>query len=159
MAEVAPATDEGRCAECGKTWPKTEMIRFGEVWICGDCKAAFVQRLQEGVSIGGSQMWRSGKKLVVPKGMTLPDRCVKCNAPTEGPGLVRNLLWHPAWIYLLLFFNLLVYLVVAMVVGKRAKVTIGLCNPHRRKRRNAIIAFWSIFAGSLGLFFVPGSLT
>lgn len=148
--------DEGRCAECGKARPKTEMIRYGEAWICGDCKEGFVQRLQEGVSIGASQIWRSGKKLVARKGMVLPERCVKCNAPTEGPGLVRKLFWHSPLVYLLVFLNLLIYLVVALIVRKKATVTIGLCDHHRRLRRNAIITAWSIFGGSLALFVGAG---
>jgi uncharacterized RDD family membrane protein YckC len=41
--EPAPA-----CAQCGRTAPADEMIRFGDRWVCASCKPAFVQGLKEG---------------------------------------------------------------------------------------------------------------
>lgn len=38
------------CGECGRMLPQQEMVQFGETWICPDCKATYVQRIQEGVA-------------------------------------------------------------------------------------------------------------
>lgn len=37
-----------RCELCGKAVDESEMLRFGEVWVCANCKPAYVQRLHEG---------------------------------------------------------------------------------------------------------------
>jgi uncharacterized RDD family membrane protein YckC len=54
---VAPAlgTQEGDapCAECGRTFPKTEMVQYEGSWICGTCKPVFFQRVREGVHTAG----------------------------------------------------------------------------------------------------------
>ena len=40
---------EDVCAECGKTFDKSEMIRHGEVSVCATCNPAFLQKISEGV--------------------------------------------------------------------------------------------------------------
>ncbi len=37
------------CAECGRKLPGSQMLRFGDVAVCPDCKDAHVQKLKEGV--------------------------------------------------------------------------------------------------------------
>lgn len=86
--------------------------------------------------------WRDGKLLVMRPEANLPDRCIRCNAPAGGFRFKRNLSWHPPGWYLLLFFNLIIYVIVALIVRKRAKVAVGLCARHRKKRANAIILGW-----------------
>jgi hypothetical protein len=79
--------------------------------------------------------WRDGKILVVPVGNALPPRCVKCNAPAE-MDKPRTFAWHhPGW-YLFILLNIIVYAVVAMLVQKKAKLALGLCAAHRRRRSN-----------------------
>lgn len=81
----------------------------------------------------GIDCWREGKELVVPTGAELPHRCVKCNAPAvmDKP---RQFTWHsPGW-YLLLFVAVLVYIIVALIVRKKVKIAIGLCEAHRQRR-------------------------
>ena len=54
--EVAPATalatqeGDAACAECGRTFPKSEMIQYEGSWICPNCKPAFFQRVREGIT-------------------------------------------------------------------------------------------------------------
>jgi len=43
---------EGVCAECGKIFPKDEMIAHGQVYVCASCKPLFVQKLSEGARLG-----------------------------------------------------------------------------------------------------------
>lgn len=83
----------------------------------------------------GHACWRDGKVVVVPAGASLPERCIKCNAPAlmDKP---RSFTWHsPGW-YLLLFVAIIVYVVVAMVVRRKVKLAVGLCDVHRKRRRN-----------------------
>ena len=97
-------------------------------------------------------IWRDGKRLVMWKGATLPDRCVRCNAPANGRRLKRTLYWHHPLVFLVVLAGVLVYVIVALVVRKKAVVTIGLCDRHYQRRLYAILAWWLITlacAGSL----------
>ena len=95
--------------------------------------------------------WRDGNQLITTRQMVLPDRCVKCNASAEGYKLKKTIYWqHPAYIALLLI-NVLVMAVVILCVRKSAKLEIGLCPKHRKKRSRAIIMVWLIDAVGLGL--------
>ena len=71
------------------------------------------------VGVGG---WRDGDLLVISEGAKLPDRCVKCNQPAEGYLLQRKLNWHePTW-YLLVIISPLLYIIVALIIRKKAIV-------------------------------------
>jgi hypothetical protein len=48
--------------------------------------------------------------------------------------------------YLLIFAGWLVYLIVAMIIRKTARVHIGLCERHLTNRRITIFVSWAIFA-------------
>jgi len=45
------ASVQGRCVECGGTFPSDEMIRHGAVQVCANCKPLFMQKLAEGAFI------------------------------------------------------------------------------------------------------------
>jgi uncharacterized RDD family membrane protein YckC len=51
----ATSTEEGdaACAECGRTFPKNEMVQYENSWICPTCKPIFFQRVREGVATKG----------------------------------------------------------------------------------------------------------
>ncbi len=38
------------CAECGRAFPPDEVIRYGTVAVCANCKPVFLQKLREGVA-------------------------------------------------------------------------------------------------------------
>lgn len=40
------------CMECGHAFAQTDMIRYGDGWICATCKPAFIQKLKEGLRPG-----------------------------------------------------------------------------------------------------------
>lgn len=42
-----------RCAECGREFSQDEMVNFGGAWVCGGCKTQYVQKIKEGVHVGG----------------------------------------------------------------------------------------------------------
>lgn len=83
-------------------------------------------------------IWRSNALLVMTKQASLPNRCIKCNAPTA-ERLKRKLQWHHPALYLLILISILVYAIVAMVVRKTATVHIGLCDEHRESRKLSMI--------------------
>jgi uncharacterized RDD family membrane protein YckC len=41
------AGGQGFCSQCGAAQPFTEMVRFGDAWVCANCKENFAQRLRE----------------------------------------------------------------------------------------------------------------
>jgi uncharacterized RDD family membrane protein YckC len=43
-----PTPDSAFCSQCGRQFRTDELIRFGQSWVCGDCKGAFTQRMREG---------------------------------------------------------------------------------------------------------------
>jgi hypothetical protein len=77
--------------------------------------------------------WRERKLLVSAKAAPLPDSCVKCGEPAV-VRLKRKLAWHNPLLFLLIPLGLLVYVIVAAVVSKRALVEIPLCEAHRKRR-------------------------
>lgn len=100
---------------------------------------------------GGNQsMWRDGKNLVLLPDSDFPDRCVKCNDPATPPSRRYKLYWHSAWWYLLILVNILIYLVAALVVRKRAEVEVGLCERHQRRVLTGRSIGWGGFAALLG---------
>ncbi|HJY76373.1 MAG TPA: hypothetical protein VKE95_07055 [Burkholderiales bacterium] len=55
----------------------------------------------------------------------------------------RKVSWHhPAW-FLLFLVNIVIFLIVALIVRKKAHVTFGVCAWHRRRRRIFIASGWS----------------
>ena len=115
----------GRCPECGNPYDK-----FGGVW-------------------------RSGKTLIMGKSVLLPRRCIKCNAPVDELTFKRKLSWHHPLVYLLLllgcFFGggLLLYILVAYLVSKKAVIFVGLCPQHEGKRRVLMVVFGVLFAAAI----------
>jgi hypothetical protein len=85
------------------------------------------------------------------KDAALPDRCVRCNQPADGPRLRRNLSWHPAAWYVLLAISPLLYIIVALIVRKTAKIEVGLCEEHRARRRRATTMGWLVSLAGIAL--------
>lgn len=48
------------CAECGKTFDKSEMIRHGETSVCAGCNPVFLQKLAEGAKPAAGAMRYAG---------------------------------------------------------------------------------------------------
>lgn len=139
------------CAECQQIFPVSELVSIQHLKACARCKPALLQRLREGAAPVGMAVWRHGRQIVITRGTQLPDRCVKCNAPSDGIRLKRRLYWHPPALYILLI-SPLIYIIVASIISKRATLEIGLCALHRARRRWVLgvawfAAFWGIYAG------------
>lgn len=148
---MAGATGEqARCAECGLSFSKDNMVMYQNAYVCAACKPLFFQKVREGVAIGQAGPWREGKLLVTKLNPVLPARCVKCNAATDTPQKRRNLYWHPPLVYLVLLINVIVYVIVAVIVRKRTVAMVSLCPEHRASRRNAILVAWLLIVVGFG---------
>lgn len=98
------------------------------------------------------EYWVEGKFLVMPltkEPQVLPHRCVYCNKPIENL-TKKKIYWHNPLLILLIFLNLLIYLVVALIVRKKVTLYLGICKEHKQKRLIKIviactIVFLSIF--------------
>jgi hypothetical protein len=89
-------------------------------------------------------IWRSGNLLVMRKGARLPDRCIKTNRSANGKRFKATLYWHHPIIYLLILFNLLIYLIVAIAVQKKAVVYLGVTEQTLQARSKAILWAWLV---------------
>lgn len=91
-------------------------------------------------------VWRQGNLLVMHKMAVLPDVCIKSNQPADGYRLKRKLSHHHPAIVLAVLVNVLLYIILAAVLSKRATVMIGLSQQWRaiRKRRMAISWFGTL---------------
>ena len=47
------AAGVARCVECGQTFPPSEMLAYGGVWVCPNCKPVFFQKVKEGIDPRG----------------------------------------------------------------------------------------------------------
>lgn len=110
-----------------------------------------VQELQyAGYSSGAAAIWREGRILAFRPGTPLPtQRCIKCNAPSDGRPIRRKLAWHSPLLYLLLLLicvlsliGLLIFAAVAIFMTKREVTHVGLCQKHRSRRRRFLAAAW-----------------
>jgi hypothetical protein len=96
-------------------------------------------------------VWRRGNLLVMHKQAVLPDRCVKTNAPAQGSRLKRTLRWHAMWVYLTILMHPLIYIIVALMLQKRAVIYIGLSQPRLNRLRRTTVIAWVLAAGSIGM--------
>jgi hypothetical protein len=143
----------GVCVECRRTFPQSEMLFLNQCWVCAECKPVFLQRLREGSApqFAPDTIWRFKKQMVARSETPLPDRCIRCNTPAGGYKLKRRLSWHSPVIYLLIFINVLIYVIVALIVRKKALLHVGLCENHRRQRSLCIAGAWLGFLGGVSL--------
>ena len=50
---MTPEVPGTYCSQCGRPTGSDEMVRFGDLQVCPDCKNAYTQRLREGVAPAG----------------------------------------------------------------------------------------------------------
>jgi len=103
----------------------------------------------------GDGIWRDDKRIIVAHGCSFPNRCVKCNEPSIEPHKMRKVYWHHPALYLLFFLYAIIYVIVALIVRKKAEINPGLCEKHLSRRRMWIAIGW---IGSFAvLFAIPMS--
>lgn len=107
---------------------------------------------QMGMPMAGA--WKDKTVLIVTRVITLPHVCVKCGQPAS-KRLKQTFFWHEPWIYLLILAGLLVYIIVALVLRKKATVDMGLCEHHASRRSTLLWTFWLLCLLG-GISFVGG---
>lgn len=95
-------------------------------------------------------LWRQGKVLVMHKLAPLPDVCVKSNEPAARR-LKRKVQWHHPAITLSIFAGVLVYIILAAILTKRATILLPLSEPWHARRKRRLIFAWCAGLGCLGL--------
>jgi len=96
----------------------------------------------------GAGVWQRDGLLVMEKTAPLPARCLRCNRPVSRT-LRAKLSWHPPAIYFVLLAHVLAYLVVALIVRKRAEVEVPMCDEHLAARKRNLILGWGTVAFSV----------
>jgi hypothetical protein len=87
--------------------------------------------------------WRDGDAAVVWRPTAeLPDRCIRCNQPSDGFRLRKKLYWHHPILYIAVAVSPLIYVIIALILRKTVTVGIGLCPAHRTRRRNGMLIGW-----------------
>jgi len=109
-------------------------------------------------NVGGVGVWREGNLLVATKDAVFPPRCIKCNAPVNGPPIKRTYYyyWHTPWLALLILVQLFIYIIVALIVRKSGRVQIYVCDRHRARRRWLLISAWLSLLASIASFIGAG---
>jgi hypothetical protein len=153
LSALRPAAAGGpdACQVCHQPVGADNLIELGGVRVCAACKPVALQKLREGVGLAGDGPWADGVKVVTRDGCTFPARCLKCNVATTEAPLKRKLYWHPPLYYLLIFLHLIIYVIVAIIVRKRATVFMHLCPEHRQRRKYMIIATWTAIVAAIFL--------
>ena len=98
-------------------------------------------------------VWQSKSLLVMTKQAQLPDRCIKCNAPTPHK-LKRSLRWHHPALYILIFGGMLFYIILALCLSKNATINVGLCETHSATRKRDILITWLLILTSFASFYL-----
>ncbi|HJZ85540.1 MAG TPA: hypothetical protein VKN99_10235 [Polyangia bacterium] len=88
---------------------------------------------------GGFLAQRLGADLVVEKNAPLPPICVKCARRDDLTRRAKTFIWTPPWVYILIFVNLLVLIIVALIVRKRGALALPLCRLCNARWRNGQI--------------------
>lgn len=104
--------------------------------------------------------FRDGKLLVIRDGAELPKRCVHTNQEVDEKGWRKRkpLAWTPPWVFVFIFFGLLPFLLLSVLLQKRAKVTYSLSKDARgRLAKKRLIALGVMLAG-IGVAVGGGSL-
>ncbi len=82
----------------------------------------------------------------------VPDLCMQCGAPAA-VYRERTFSWYPSWVYLLLLAGLLPFIIVALVLTKKKRLSVPLCHAHRNHWawRNAVMLLSFLGLGGLAV--------
>jgi hypothetical protein len=98
--------------------------------------------------------YAKGNRFVVPRDAVLPPRCVKCGNLPADPWLTKTFSWHSPGLYVLLVSPIL-FLIVALIVQKKIKLSVPLCATHKSIRKKRL---WLSAILLLGCIPIPVAL-
>lgn len=133
--------------------------RAGQTQTCPMCGASSQSGESHCATCGESllgtegEIYRDGKLLVMHKTAKLSYRCLKTNQAAD-LWLRRKFVWHAPWLYLLILFpGLLFYILIALIVQRRATIQIPLSREASRRRWRGIWTGWGLVLGGIALIF------
>ena len=94
-------------------------------------------------------LWRDKRDLVMHKDAKLPNVCVKTGVQTTRAGIVRRMSWYSPWVALAILVNLILFIILALVLSKKATVEIPLSDDARATRRSNLMICWAFGLASL----------
>jgi uncharacterized RDD family membrane protein YckC len=65
VSDTLSTPSQAFCTQCGRSFTVDDLMRFGESYVCADCKPSFLQRVREGVPVGAALTYGSAGKRVV----------------------------------------------------------------------------------------------
>jgi len=101
-------------------------------------------------------LFHDGQCLIVRDGTVLPPICVKTGVDISGPVRQRKLSWHPPWVTITILVSLLIYVILAAIMTKRARVQYFSTPEAHRSWRLGLAGAW-IFS-LLGVVVLIGGL-
>jgi hypothetical protein len=74
----------------------------------------------------------------------LPAVCMRCGKAATAT-VTKKMQWHPSWVYLLILLHVLIYIIVAMIVTRRAVVQVPFCDEHKGHWFKRNMWMWGTF--------------
>ncbi len=140
------------CQMCGRAVGADNLIELAGVRTCAECKPKVVQAISEGGQLAASTVWRGWQKDCGHGWCALSCPVREVQPSDRGTCLEAQALLAQPRVLSLIFLQVILYVIVAMQVRKRATVEIHLCREHLNRRRNFIIGVWiSLVLGLAGL--------
>jgi hypothetical protein len=96
-------------------------------------------------------LWREGGVLVMHKNAPLPDICIKSNEPAVRR-LKRKLQWHHPAIGLTILIGVLIYVILAMILTKRATIHIAMTDEWFARRSRRMLIAWGLALAAVLMF-------
>jgi hypothetical protein len=78
----------------------------------------------------------------------LPSVCMRCGAPATATKS-KQFSWHPQWVLVLILAGLLPWAIVALILTKRMRVRVPLCQKHKN---HWLWRGWVIYGGLAAIF-------
>src|SRR5216684_4026840 len=127
--------------------PLCNLVNFTNARSCKKCGNPLPSTAQSAHPVGN--IGASEKCLVLRSPYSFPNRCLKCNQPTEGDHQNTELKYYPKYNVLTLLRGTLYW--------KKIKLKIPLCRRHKGARTNismilAILLVTGVIALAIGLF-------
>jgi len=95
-------------------------------------------------------LWRDGHLLVMHKLAPLPEICVVSNEPTT-LRIRRKLQWHHPLLVLTVFIGVPIYIILALILTKRATIQLPLTEEWIARRQRRMIFAWAAGLLCVGL--------
>jgi GYF domain 2 len=114
--------------------------------VIGNIPVPALPRLSAGPAVA-----REGKRLVVPRGATLPHVCVKCGQTADAPDWQKNFCWcNPLFALLVLVgcIGIIAYAIVYYSTRKQMQLSVPLCEQHSKARRKNTLIGWALIGAS-----------